>query len=131
MMIERYIYAVTKELPKDNRKEISNELRRLISERMRRLDNTLSEEEKMMKVLTDLGDPKKLANQYRNKERNQIGPEYFEIYIMVMKIVMLSIFLGLTLVHWFSILFTVNTYLDMIGGYIGSLLSCFITCAAR
>lgn|SRR5690625_92280 len=130
MMIERYIYAVTKELPKDNRKEISNELRRLISERMRRLDNTLSEEEKMMKVLTDLGDPKKLANQYRNKERYLIGPKYFEKYIMVMKIVMLSIFFGLSLVHGFSILFEVNSVLDMLGGYIGSLLSALMQGAA-
>ena len=129
-MIERYIYAVTKELPKDNRKEISNELRRLISERMRRLDNTLSEEEKMMKVLTDLGDPKKLANQYRNKERYLIGPKYFEKYIMVMKIVMLSIFFGLSLVHGFSILFEVNSVLDMLGGYIGSLLSALMQGAA-
>ncbi|MEY8292909.1 hypothetical protein AAK882_09725 [Carnobacteriaceae bacterium 52-44] len=130
MMIERYIYAETKELPKDNRKEISNELRRLISERMRRLDNTLSEEEKMMKVLTDLGDPKKLANQYRNKERYLIGPKYFEKYIMVMKIVMLSIFFGLSLVHGFSILFEVNSVLDMLGGYIGSLLSALMQGAA-
>lgn len=130
MMIERYIYAVTKKLPKDNRKEISNELRRLISERMRRLDNTLSEEEKMMKVLTDLGDPKKLANQYRNKERYLIGPKYFEKYIMVMKIVMLSIFFGLSLVHGFSILFEVNSVLDMLGGYIGSLLSALMQGAA-
>lgn len=129
-MIERYIYAETKELPKDNRKEISNELRRLISERMRRLDNTLSEEEKMMKVLTDLGDPKKLANQYRNKERYLIGPKYFEKYIMVMKIVMLSIFFGLSLVHGFSILFEVNSVLDMLGGYIGSLLSALMQGAA-
>lgn len=129
-MIERYIYAVTKKLPKDNRKEISNELRRLISERMRRLDNTLSEEEKMMKVLTDLGDPKKLANQYRNKERYLIGPKYFEKYIMVMKIVMLSIFFGLSLVHGFSILFEVNSVLDMLGGYIGSLLSALMQGAA-
>lgn len=130
MMIERYIYAMTKELPKDKRKEISNELRRLISERMRRLDNTLSEEEKMMKVLTDLGDPKKLANQYRNKERYLIGPKYFEKYIMVMKIVMLSIFFGLSLVHGFSILFEVNSVLDVLGGYIGSLLSALMQGAA-
>ena len=97
---------------------------------MRRLDNTLSEEEKMMKVLTDLGDPKKLANQYRNKERYLIGPKYFEKYIMVMKIVMLSIFFGLSLVHGFSILFEVNSVLDMLGGYIGSLLSALMQGAA-
>lgn len=97
---------------------------------MRRLDDTLSEEEKMMKILTDLGDPKKLANQYRNKERYLIGPKYFEKYIMVMKIVMLSIFFGLSLVHGFSILFEVNSVLDMLGGYIGSLLSALMQGAA-
>ena len=129
-MIERYIYAVTKELPKDMRKEIRNELRKLISERMRRLDNTLSEEEKIIKVLTNLGDPKKLANQYRDKERYLIGPKYFEKYVMVMKIVMLSIFIGLSLVHGFSILFEVNSVLEVLGGYIGSLLSALLQGAA-
>ncbi len=54
-------------------------------------------------MLTDLGDPKKFANQYRDKERYLIGPKYFEKYVMVMKIVMLSIFIGLSLVHGFSI----------------------------
>lgn len=125
-MIERYIYAITKELPKDMRMETNAELRRMIAQRIRQMGSHLSEEEKIIQALIELGPPKVLANQFRGKERYLIGPEYFERYLFVLKIVWLSVFIGLTLVHGFSVLFSLNRVMDVIGGYIGSLLSALL-----
>ncbi|MCC5895196.1 MAG: hypothetical protein JJU16_07000 [Alkalibacterium sp.] len=45
-MIDKYIYAVTKELPEKKRKEIELDLNLLINEMIDEQDNTLTEEEK-------------------------------------------------------------------------------------
>lgn len=89
-MIDRYIYAVTSELPKKLREEIGNELKALIDNMMDEMDNSISEVEKIDEVLRELGKPRELANRYRGKERYLIGPSYFDKYISVMKIVVLS-----------------------------------------
>lgn len=125
-MIERYIYAVVKDLPREIREEASAELRRTISYRVRKIDGDLSEQDKIMQVLTELGPPKKIATQYRGKERYLIGPKYFERYLIVLRVVLISIFIGLTVVHGFSIVFSVNSLSEVIGGYIGSLLSALL-----
>lgn len=50
-MIDKYIYAVTKEIPKKLKNEIGIELKALIDDMMDGMDNALSEEEKIDKVL--------------------------------------------------------------------------------
>lgn len=125
-MIERYIYAVAKELPRDAREKVSAELRRQIYERKQQLDGELSESEKIYEVLSEMGNPKLLARQYRTKERYLIGPKYFDKYMFVLKIVLLSILIGLSVVQGFSVIFSVNTVYDILGGYISSLLSALL-----
>lgn len=61
-MQKRYIYAVTKQLPKDLRKKTEKELNKIIRDRMNRLPISLSEDEKIDRVLRGLGDPKKIAD---------------------------------------------------------------------
>lgn len=126
IMIERYIYAVTKELPKNKRQEATTELRRTISNRLKKKSNQLTEDEKKREVLIELGRPKILANQYRGKERYLIGPRYFERYLFILRVVLLSIVFGLSIAHGVSVFFTVNSLSEVIGGYIGSLLSALL-----
>jgi len=121
-MIERYIYAVVKELPRNVREEKSAELRRMISNKVRKMDNHLTEEEKIIHVLKELGPPKKLVTQYREKERYLIGPKYFERYLSILRLVLISIFVGLTIIHGFSIIVSVNSFSEVISGYVGPLL---------
>ncbi len=125
-MIEKYIYAVTKELPKNTRQETSADLRRTISAQVKKKKNELTEAEKEKEVLIELGPPKKRAEYYRGSERYLIGPRYFERYLFVLKVVLLSIFVGLSLIHGFSILFSINKVTEVIGGYIGSLLAALL-----
>ncbi len=85
--IERYVYAVKKHLPADQKDDIGNEIRALILEQVSEDDAF----EKIEAVLKDLGSPRKLAYSYRNKNRSLIGPEYFELYLDVLKIALMIV----------------------------------------
>lgn len=92
-LVERYIYDVTRRLPETSREEVSKELRANI-------EDMLSEkptEEEIEKVLTNLGNPRLLANEYRGSKRYLVGPEWMDDYLEVLKYV--SIVVGsLTLI---------------------------------
>jgi len=122
-VIDRYIYAVTKKLPRKLKNEIGSELKVLIDDMMDGMDNALSEEEKVDKVLRELGNPQELASRYRGKERYLIGPNYFDKYLFVMKTVVLSIFIGISVAWGFGSIFSIESIAGMIGDYIGTLLS--------
>lgn len=130
MMIDRYIYAVTKELPKKLRDEISSELKTLIDDMMDGTDNALSEAEKNHKVLGELGDPKELANRYRGRERYLIGPNYFDNYLFIMKIVALSIFIGISVASGLGVVFSIASMAEVMGDYISTLFSAILQGAA-
>lgn len=83
-MMERYIYEVTRRVPKEQREEIRMELQELISDMMENDDTH------MEKVLTELGNPREFAQKYKGESDYLIGPDYFEDYQWVMKIVLLS-----------------------------------------
>lgn len=95
-LIARYIYAVTKELPEKQREDISQELRTLIDDMIDQIQGDKKQEEKIKEVLKSLGDPKELARKYRGSDRYLIGPNRFDDYLMVLKIVSLGIFIGVT-----------------------------------
>lgn len=94
-VIDRYIYAVVKKLPESQKEDIGKELQSLIEdmliERYGSVDVDISNIEE---VLIELGEPSLLANKYRNKERYLIGPEYYDLYTLVLKIVAVSVLLG-------------------------------------
>ncbi len=84
-LIERYVYDVVRRLPEKVREEVAKELRSNIED-MLSLDPT---EKEIKNVLEKLGHPRTLANSYRDKKRFLIGPEWFDDYVLVLKIVMI------------------------------------------
>ena len=104
-LMERYIYEVTRRVAKDQREDIAMELRELISD-MCEQENENGEEmiEKdtmatatedadattMYRVLENLGDPAEFAKKYRDENSVLIGPEYYDNYIWVLKIVVIT-----------------------------------------
>ncbi|RDW21274.1 HAAS signaling domain-containing protein [Oceanobacillus chungangensis] len=89
-LINRYIYAVTQKLPQAQRKDIEEELRGLIEDMLdERVGDTGITVQDIEAVLLELGSPRKLADQYRGTKRYLIGPEIFDSYILVLKIVMI------------------------------------------
>ncbi|HZJ84740.1 MAG TPA: hypothetical protein VFD02_04200 [Syntrophomonadaceae bacterium] len=111
-MINRYVYAVAHRLPQGQREDIAVELRGLIEDM---LDERLGDSDRTAKdietVLLDLGNPKDLADKYRGTKKCLIGPELFDSYILVLKIVLIVVavsigagFLIQTILEPFSIL---------------------------
>ncbi len=82
-MMERYIYQVTRRLPGDQRKETALELQELIGDMMEEKEMSVEE------VLTKLGDPALLAERYQDITHCLIGPEYYDIYLWFVKVVLL------------------------------------------
>lgn len=125
-MIDRYIYAVTSKLPKNVRKEIGDEIRELIYDMMEDIHDFNSEEERIYKALEKLGDPDVLANKYRGRERYLIGPNYFNKYIFVMKIVLFSIFIGISISTIIGGISSEDSIGGIIGIYIATLMSALL-----
>lgn len=96
-LIDRYVYAVTKELPSDQRKDIEKELYTLIEDMLSERQASTTSEKDVEAVLHDLGDPKLLADKYRDKKRYLIGPENYDKYTYILKIVLKATVLGITI----------------------------------
>ena len=86
-LIDKYIQEVTRRLPEKNRKDIALELRSTIEDM---LPKQYSEEE-VKEVLKELGNPAILANGYNDRPMYLIGPRYYEMYIIILKINILLI----------------------------------------
>jgi len=94
-IVERYIYAVTRRLPEKAREEVELELRGLIEDLLEeRLQGRQASSDDVNRVLMELGDPENLAREYGGKEQYLIGPELFDAYWKVLKLVG-SIVLGI------------------------------------
>lgn len=86
-LINRYVYEVTRRVPKEQRAEIELELRELIGDMLEGL--TLDQ------VFAKLGDPAVFARKYREDKNYVISPEYYDNYVWVMKIVLICVWAGL------------------------------------
>lgn len=103
-LIDRYVYAVTERLPENSREDVSKELRANIYDM---LPENPSEND-IRKVLEELGNPTKLADEYNTTKRYLIGPSLYDNYISVLKLVLgivISVFVSIDLI---SELFTLS-----------------------
>lgn len=82
-LIERYVRAVKKYLPNDLKEDVAKELTTNILDMLPEYYT----EEDVYKVLTELGSPKKLAEEYNPNKKYLVGPVYYDKYISVLKLV--------------------------------------------
>ncbi len=82
-LVDRYVYDVTRRLPEKSRPDVEKELRANIADM---LPENASQED-ISRVLTSLGDPAKLSEQYRLRPRYLISPAVFDDYLTVLKLV--------------------------------------------
>ncbi|HEX2944414.1 MAG TPA: hypothetical protein VHT96_00475 [Clostridia bacterium] len=82
-LIERYLNAVAEHLPEDTREDVKKELRANIED-MLPDDPT---EKDVRSVLEKLGNPVRLAGEYRQTKRYLIGPTLYDSYISILKLV--------------------------------------------
>ncbi|TDL30941.1 hypothetical protein E2R51_16595 [Jeotgalibacillus sp. S-D1] len=80
-LIDLYVHEVTRLLPEKNREDIALELQSTIQDMLP--DNPTEDEIKA--ALSKLGDPAKLAGQYRDIPRYLIGPALYDHYLTILK----------------------------------------------
>lgn len=123
-IVDRYVYAVTQRVPQQQRTDIEKELRGLIEDM---LDDKQVEGEtaegSIEAVLLELGSPIELAAKYRGYKKYIIGPELYESYLIVVRIVLISIAIGLTVVLGIEIAVDPIAVQNPIKDYFGTLIS--------
>ncbi len=100
-LIDRYIYTVTRYLPESMKNDVSSQLRATIDARLPE-NPTPSDIEK---VLKELGNPWKKANEYQPNKLYLIGPNYYDHYLTVLKLVLsivATVLILLTIVQAFT-----------------------------
>ena len=76
-LVNRYVYEVTKRIPKEQRNEIEMELRELIED--------MAEGAPLEEVFVKLGDPAVFARKYREDKNYVISPEYYVYLKLLLK----------------------------------------------
>ncbi len=96
-LIERYVYAVTKTLPRRQREDVAQELRGLIDDLLtERCGGRTPSEKDIRVVLTELGTPQELSAQYdEDAEKCLIGQPYFSAYKTVMGLIWVCVAVGM------------------------------------
>ncbi len=106
-MVERYIFAVTQKLPQSQRKDIAIELRGLIEDMLEdRSGKNHYTESDIEEVLLELGRPKELADKYRSTKKYLIGPELFDSYLYILKVILAVV--GISIGVGFAIQVVIN-----------------------
>ncbi len=128
----RYIYAVTKRLPRSQREDIKRELRSLIDDLLaERCQGNEPTAKEIDEVLMGLGAPEKLAAQYTQHPQYLIGPELFETYRYIMVLVLICVAFGMTIAHGIlAFLSPQESTLVMFGNYIFSVYMAIINAFA-
>lgn len=97
-LIERYVYAVTKNFPTKIRDDIDNELHTLIEDMLEsRCGDVTPTEHDIKVVLTELGTPSEFAEKYSpDAGKCLIGPPYYSQYKFLLSIVLIATAFGLS-----------------------------------
>lgn len=99
-LVNKYLYNISKDLPKNIKDEVVNELKANIYDMLGEDLSTKNVE----KVLYELGDPKLISLRYQNKERYLISPTKYQEYILSLKMTMIILsiiffFFGAIIAH--------------------------------
>lgn len=111
--IEKYIYAVIKNLPEKDREEVSRELRANI---MDMLGDDQSDAH-VISTLEKMGNPNEMSLEYLGKDDYLIGPRLYYKYIEVLKVIFfVGLIIGLItfIVDLFANIDNFNTFSDIL-----------------
>ncbi len=131
-LTERYLNALKKKIPPEKREGAEKEVRGLIEKKIaEKFGEEIPSEKEVENVLREMGDPRILAEKFHPQKRYLIGPDFFDTYVMVLKIVAAVVFFGLTLALGVSFIFSppINFW-SGVGDYFSSIISGVIQAGA-
>ncbi|MEA4812361.1 MAG: hypothetical protein VB108_07330 [Anaerolineaceae bacterium] len=128
-LIERYIYAVTKQLPESKRDDVSMELRSSIEDMLEaKAQGAEASAGQVRDLLNEMGNPAELAEKYQGRAtRALIGQPHYDYYKQILPIAILIVASGIILgqtIDYFSnglsgtsfALFLLKTFEDIFSG---------------
>lgn len=86
-MVDRYVWAVARDLPKSMRDDVAREVRATIEDMLEARGS--SDDETVRDVLLELGDPAELAAGYAGTKRYLIGPALYPAFVKLLRTVLL------------------------------------------
>ncbi len=121
-LIERYIYAVTKTLPRRQREDVAQELRGLIEDMLtERCGGCTPGQKDIRVVLTELGTPGELAARYNEAVgKCLIGQPYFASYQVVMGVIWVAVTVGMAVSSLILMMIGQWTPMEMLGNFLGN-----------
>ncbi len=88
-LTERYVDAATRSVPENQREDLAAELRASIDDQVEaRVEQGESRADAERAVLTELGDPDKLAAQYTDRPLWLVGPRYYLTWWRLLKLLL-------------------------------------------
>lgn len=120
--IDRYLYAVGQKLPKAHREDITKELRSLIldaldektaSGRLAKGEAYKETEEDVLSILESFGSPAEVAAKYKANSGYLIGPELYDLYRLLLTIVLGAVALGICIAALVSVLSTQGSFIEL------------------
>lgn len=127
-LIDRYIYAVTKRLPRKQREDVARELDTLIEDMLtERCGGRIPGEKDIRIVLTELGTPQELYAQYdANADQCLIAQPYYTTYRFVMGIVLAAVAVGITVTNLILQMLEPKPWWEMAGTWLAMLYNSFL-----
>ncbi|HEY1175872.1 MAG TPA: permease prefix domain 1-containing protein [Phytomonospora sp.] len=89
-LTERYIQEVVRRIPADQRADVADELRATIADTIEARDEETPEAAERA-VLTEMGDPIRLAARYADRPLALIGPELYPAYIRLLVVLLTTV----------------------------------------
>jgi hypothetical protein len=124
-IIDRYVYAVVRNLPQSQRWEVERKVRAAIEDKLTKYLDIYDEKQRVEKVLSELGEPSALAEKYIDHKGFIIGPKNYYNYMIVLKIVLGCTLLVISIEYVLRFVFSTGgiELFKLIFRYISSLLS--------
>lgn len=96
-LIDRYIYAATRFMRKEEKEDVSKELQSIIADMLEeRCGDNEPDEETVKAVLNELGDPRELYEKYSADGKDcLIGAPYYGVYKYIMKTALICVGIAL------------------------------------
>jgi len=121
--IDRYLYAVGQKLPRLQREDIKKELKsaildaldeRIANQKLQKGEDYEATEEDVFAILESFGPPDEVAAKYRPSNRYLIGPELYDLYCLLLCIVLGAVALGISIATTIDILYSPDPFIQQL-----------------
>lgn len=121
-LTDRYVTEVVRHIPADQRGDVADELRATIADTIEARGPAASETAER-KVLTEMGDPIRLAARYADRPLALIGPGLYPTYVRLLTVLLSAVLPAVTAVSAALDVLDGQGAAEVIGGAVGAVLT--------